>query len=64
MAYYGVLAEKRDDSGIKSNIDIESNIDVESNIVLATPWNEFRYGLLHRWWILRDRIIRVFTDKY
>ena len=39
---------------MESNIDVKSNIDIESNIVLATPWNRFRYNVvLHNWWIFK-----------
>jgi len=41
---------------------MESNIDIESNIVLATPWNMFRFRALHKWWIFKGYIERRWEE--
>ena len=43
---------------------MESNIDIESNIVLATPWNVFKYNVvLHRWWRVKGCIVKFFWER-
>jgi hypothetical protein len=41
---------------------INPNIDVASDIVIATRWNVVKYRLLHEWWIMKGRLVKLLWE--
>lgn len=48
---------------MRFNVEI-GNRDIDPIVIKITPWNEVRFRLLHKWWILKDRVIRFVTWEY